>query len=97
MAFIAADGGPDRTTAGSGARDEGFLARPAPLPAPAAPEPARESLFLRRVGTRTIGEIDVPEAREAVLPPERSTPSGFGPDRTGEDLSTPAYSRKYMD
>ncbi|MFN2370488.1 MAG: cell division protein FtsZ, partial [Candidatus Krumholzibacteriia bacterium] len=54
LAFIAADGGPDRTTGTTVARDEGFLSRsaaPPPPPPPAASaaaEPARESLFLRR-------------------------------------------------
>ncbi len=95
-----ADGGTDATVAVPVPPEDDFLVRPeAPRPA-AAPVPAegaRESLFLRRVGTRTIGEIEVPEAREPVAPPERSTASGFGPDRSGEDLSAPAYSRKYMD
>jgi hypothetical protein len=77
---------------------EPFLVRPVEAAAhPAATTAPEASPFLRPVGRRNIGEVEVPEARGPMAAPERSTASGFGPDRTGEDLSAPAYSRKYMD
>ena len=98
MVLLAPDAGEPEPDALAGTATP-FLRREAP--APRAPEAAAgEGMFLRRVARRSIGEIDVPEADEAAPPlraPERSTASGFGPDRSNEDLSAPAYSRKYMD
>ena len=68
----------------------------APAPPPAAREDA-SSPFLRPVGLRTVGQVEVPEAGPRVAPPDRSVASGFRPDHPGDDLSQPAYSRKYMD
>ena len=79
--------------AAAGAPDDGFLARPDHAPG----EPDNAQPFLRRVGTRNIGEVEVPAPRET--PPEgnRSPTVGLRPQTPGEDLSAPAYSRKYMD
>ncbi len=53
--------------------------------------------FLRPVGRRNIGEVEVPETDKGPVPISRSTASGLGPDKPGEDRATPAYIRKYMD
>jgi len=63
----------------------------------AAPQEELQSPFLRTVGRRTVGHVDVPESRERVVPQERGATAGYSSDRPGEDLSQPAYSRKYMD
>ena len=59
--------------------------------------PPADQLFLRRVGTRALGEVDVPPPREDLQPPEHAPGTGLRPQAPGEDLGTPAYSRKYMD
>ena len=56
--------------------------------------------FLRPVGTRSIGEVEVPEAPPAPAGPapvSRSAAAGIGPENPGDDLNAPAYTRKYMD
>ncbi len=55
------------------------------------------SQFLRPAGRRNIGEVEVPETQKGPVPISRSTASGLGPEKPGEDRSTPAYIRKYMD
>lgn len=55
------------------------------------------SRYLRPVGKRNIGEVEVPEAEPAPTPISRSTAAGLGPEKPGEDRNTPAYIRKYMD
>jgi cell division protein FtsZ len=62
-----------------------------------APEPEHQQRFLRPAGRRLIGEVEVPEKFSDPEPVSRSTASGLGPDHLGGDLSTPAYTRKYMD
>ncbi len=86
----------ERALAAAAGADEDFLVRAAKHSA-ATTAPPQDDLFLRRVGRRNIAEIEVPNGGEPLVAPERSVASGFGPDRTGEDLSAPAYSRKYMD
>jgi len=64
----------------------------------ADPERANSSQpFLRRVGTRNIGEVEVPAPREEDSAQGRLPAAGLRPQTPGEDLNTPAYSRKYMD
>ncbi len=81
--------------------DEGFLKRFAAagggpdVAATAEPAPAKQ--FLRRVGVRPLGEVEVPAVQPAPPPVTRSVASGIGPDTPGDDLSAPAYTRKYMD
>ncbi len=58
---------------------------------------AANTRFLRPVGRRNIGEVEVPETDRGPVPISRSTASGLGPDKPGEDRATPAYIRKYMD
>ena len=58
---------------------------------------AANTRFLRPVGRRNIGEVEVPETERGPVPISRSTASGLGPDKPGEDRATPAYIRKYMD
>ncbi len=57
--------------------------------------------FLRPVGTRSIGEVEIPEAgtglREETPRVNRSEAAGLGPDNPGDDRKAPAYIRKYMD
>ncbi len=53
--------------------------------------------FLRPAGRRNIGEVEVPETPEGPVPVSRSTASGLGPEKPGEDLGIAAYIRKYMD
>lgn len=59
--------------------------------------PETNSRFLRPAGRRGIGEVEVPEIESGPVPISRSTASGLGPEKPGEDRSTPAYIRKYMD
>jgi len=58
---------------------------------------AEENPFLRPVGTRSIGEVEVPEAPVSPAPVSRSVAAGIGPENPGDDLNAPAYTRKYMD
>ncbi len=58
---------------------------------------APEQPFLRRVGMCAIGEVEVPSAPDTGMPEPRGTAAGLRPELPGEDLSAPAYSRKYMD
>lgn len=53
--------------------------------------------FLRTVGTRNIGEVDVPSTEEGPVRVSRSEAAGLGPDNPGDDRNAPAYIRKYMD
>ncbi len=53
--------------------------------------------FLTPVGTRSLGEVEVPDGAAVPLPVTRSAAAGLGPDHPGADLSAPAYTRKYMD
>ena len=53
--------------------------------------------FLRHAGRRNIGEVEVPETPDGPVPVSRSTASGLGPEKPGEDLGIAAYIRKYMD
>ncbi len=69
-----------------------------PEEAPVAQEEKKTAeLFLRPVGTRNIGEVEVPDAPPAEARVSRSVASGLGPDNPGDDRNTPAYIRKYMD
>ncbi|MBU8869709.1 MAG: hypothetical protein KOO60_02430, partial [Gemmatimonadales bacterium] len=78
--------------AASGGQDEDGL--PDPVHHSGA-EPTHP--FLRPAGRRLIGEVEVPEKFTDPHPVNRATASGLGPDHLGGDLSTPAYTRKYMD
>ncbi len=54
--------------------------------------------FLTHVGVRPLGEIEVPTvAASAPTPVTRSVAAGLGPVHPDDDLSAPAYTRKYMD
>jgi len=68
---------------------------PPPPPPPPAADPI--SHFLRPAGRRNIGEVEVPEVEQGPVPISRSTAAGLGPEKPGEDRTTPAYIRKYMD
>lgn len=78
---------------------EGFLRRAAtaggsPLEQGAAATAGR---FLTRVGVRPLGEVEVPPVQSAPPPVTRSVASGIAPETPGDDISAPAYTRKYMD
>jgi hypothetical protein len=60
-------------------------------------EPTTAEAFLRPVGMRNIGEVEVPETQEDLPRVSRSEASGLGPDNPGDDRNAPAYIRKYMD
>jgi hypothetical protein len=64
---------------------------------PAATTGSGAARFLTPVGTRSIGEVEVPDG--TALPPvvTRSAAAGLGPDNPNADLNAPAYTRKYMD
>jgi len=64
---------------------------------PVTDDPAPASRFLRPVGKRNIGEVEVPEAVAGPATLHRSVAAGLRPDSPGNDLSPPAYTRKYMD
>ncbi len=78
---------------------------PARLDPPAAPAPARAAAvaggsvgrFLTPVGTRSLGDVEVPDGAAVSPPVTRSAAAGLGPDNPNADLSAPAYTRKYMD
>ena len=100
---VAVDGGADREAT------ESFLgtSRSVPLrgddetPAAAAAAPSTErsitDRFLRRVGRRNIGEVEVPDGAGGPVQPSRSVASGLQPGDPNDDLTAPAYTRKYMD
>ena len=79
--------------------DEGFLKRMAA--SGGGPDtdatPSSGSKFLTRVAVRPLGEVEVPTAQPAPPPVTRSVASGIGPENPGDDISAPAYTRKYMD
>jgi len=79
--------------------DEGFLKRFAAAGggADADVTVTPSSKFLTRVGVRPLGEVEVPAVQPAPLPVTRSVASGIGPEVPGDDISAPAYTRKYMD
>ena len=84
-------------TAGAEARAS---ARIEPRPQPDRPVPAPAAgtgRFLTPVGTRSIGEVEVPDGAALPLPVTRSAAAGLSPDNPNADLSAPAYTRKYMD
>jgi cell division protein FtsZ len=58
---------------------------------------AVSSRFLTRVGVRPLGEVEVPAAQPSPVPVTRSVASGLGPENPRDDISAPAYTRKYMD
>ncbi len=89
--------GPAATVAEVAATDDIFPGSAAATVAEDVPPSPPEQAFLRRVGTRAIGEVEVPRAENATPPPNRGTPTGLRPELPGEDLNAPAYSRKYMD
>jgi cell division protein FtsZ len=76
-----------------------FLQRAASSGGPSVDTPPSDAnaRFLRPAGRRNIGEVEVPETDLGPVPISRSTASGLGPENPGEDRSTPAYIRKYMD
>ena len=84
---------PREAVAAGGEAGGGFLSSPDHR----SGEPETAQPFLRRVGTRNIGEVEVPAPRENLPEGSRSPTAGLRPQTPGEDLSAPAYSRKYMD
>ncbi|MBK8166488.1 MAG: cell division protein FtsZ [bacterium] len=75
-------------------------ARLDPLAAPqrtAAAAAGGVGRFLTPVGTRNLGEVEVPDGTAVVPPMTRSAAAGLGPENPNADLSAPAYTRKYMD
>jgi cell division protein FtsZ len=87
-------GGEPRTPAHVDARphtDRPHTDRPAAATTPGA------NRFLTPVGTRSIGEVEVPDGASVPTPVTRSAAAGLGPDNPNADLSAPAYTRKYMD
>ena len=79
---------------------EGFLVREAAAGGEDRQAAPTSDNFLRPVGRRSIGEVEVPEtqgAREESARITRSEASGLGPDNPGDDRNIPAYIRKYMD
>jgi cell division protein FtsZ len=79
----------------------GFLARAAvgggeDQVSAAVPEQAAQP-FLRPVGTQNIGEVETPAWPDRPAPVNRSVAAGIGPANSKDDLTAPAYTRKYMD
>ena len=77
---------------------------PARLDPPSAPQRAAASAgsssvgrFLTPVGTRNLGDVEVPDGAAVTPPMTRSAAAGLGPVDPNADLSAPAYTRKYMD
>ena len=61
------------------------------------PEDSPVAPFLRRVGTRNIAQVEVPDLDQGPLTPKPRQTAGFGSASPGDDLNAPAYTRKYMD
>jgi hypothetical protein len=89
-----------RAAAGGGS-DVDLPSDPVPVaesdhPSAAVTEETTQS-FLRPVGTRNIGEVETPAWPARPIPVNRSIAAGIGPDNPKDDLTAPAYTRKYMD
>jgi cell division protein FtsZ len=82
--------------AGGEPRTPAHVDAPTPNERPTKPTNSGTSGFLTPVGTRGIGEVDVPDGG-SVQAVTRSAAAGIGPDHPNADLSQPAYTRKYMD
>jgi hypothetical protein len=82
--------------AGGEPRTPAHVDAPTPNERPTKPTNSGTSGFLTPVGTRGIGEVDVPDGG-SVQAVSRSAAAGIGPDHPNADLSQPAYTRKYMD
>jgi cell division protein FtsZ len=91
LSRAAAGGGPDVVASADASAREAARARPGSAH---ADQPVHQP-FLRPVGTRNIGEVEVPEAPAPMV--TRSVAAGIGPENPGDDLNAPAYTRKYMD
>ncbi len=76
---------------------EGFLQRAAAGGGSDVEKAPATGKFLTRVGVRPLGEVEVPAGQAVPNPVTRSVASGIGPERPGDDISAPAYTRKYMD
>jgi cell division protein FtsZ len=75
-----------------------FLAREAAAGGGETTRPVSTSdIYLKPAGTKSIGEVEVPEATGGPVRVSRGEASGLGPDNPGDDRKTPAYFRKYMD
>jgi cell division protein FtsZ len=53
--------------------------------------------FLKPLGKRSIGEVDVPEGDQDPVQVSRAEAAGLGPGNPGDDRKIPTYIRKYMD
>ncbi|MBU2500531.1 hypothetical protein KJ682_04285, partial [bacterium] len=85
-----------RMEAAGGGEDRDAATRRSPEEATPQPESPLGS-FLRRVGTRNIGQVEVPEPQREPAPLSQRQTAGFGSGSPRDDLSAPAYTRKYMD
>ncbi len=93
LAWVARGGGQD-ILAGHPAADVVPAADSNPLKA--GEQPAAAS-FLKQVGTRNIGEVEVPDPDPVRERPRGRPNAGLGMVGPGDDLNAPAYTRKYMD
>lgn len=66
------------------------------VPAPTEQSTAATS-FLKQVGTRNIGEVEVPDPDPNRVRSQGRPTAGLGSATPGDDLNAPAYTRKYMD
>ncbi len=66
-------------------------------PVTPAPQPSGVDPFLQRLGTRNIGEVEVPDPGTTRVRPQGRPAAGLGAVGPGDDLNAPAYTRKYMD
>ncbi|MGD9547752.1 MAG: cell division protein FtsZ [Candidatus Krumholzibacteriia bacterium] len=85
-----------RMEAAAGGRDGDAAVRRSPEGTTPQPESPLGS-FLRRVGTRNIGQVEVPEPQREPAPLNQRQTAGFGSGSPRDDLNAPAYTRKYMD
>jgi len=76
---------------------KGFLQRAAAGGGPDVEAAPAAGKFLTRVGVRPLGEVEVPAVRPSPPLVTRSVASGIGPESPSDDISAPAYTRKYMD
>ncbi len=93
LAWVARGGGQD-VLAGSPAADIVPAEDSGPLP---ANEQSAAASFLKQVGTRNIGEVEVPDPDPVRERPRGRPAAGLGVAGPGDDLNAPAYTRKYMD
>ncbi len=96
LAWVARSGGGERTVGGPVRGQTPVAPAEAGMTEPQE-SPSAAAAYLKRVGTRSIGEVEVPDPDPARVRPVGRPAAGLGAVTPGDDLNAPAYTRKYMD